>query len=309
MLHQQKIAPLSQFLILIGLCGFGIVLGGVVLLLLAKWILGISALGLEAALNKPENVQFARIAQSLGAFCMLAVPVFLFAIIIRQKPLQYLGFSSVFNIKQIIIVALIALAALAASDAFAALNEWIPLPKNVAAYFKNLEDQYNKDVMTITHMTTAVDYLISLIVIALLPAMFEEMFFRGALQQVMIGFTKNVFIGILITSIFFSAIHLSYYGFLPRLFLGIVLGYIFYYGKNIWLNILMHFFNNAIALTQMYLLSRQGKLNNDSLNDTFPFYFGIIGLIAVIALLIIFKNISEKLQTWKKIENEAYNIH
>ena len=56
-------------------------------------------------------------------------------------------------------------------------------------------------------MKTIQDYLISLIMIALLPAIFEEMLFRGALQPIMINITKNAFIGIFLTSFLFSAIH------------------------------------------------------------------------------------------------------
>ena len=47
----------------------------------------------------------------------------------------------------------------------------------------------------------------------------------------MIGITRNAFLGIFITSVVFSAIHLSYYGFLPRLALGMMLGYIFISAK------------------------------------------------------------------------------
>jgi membrane protease YdiL (CAAX protease family) len=240
---------------------------------------------------------------------MMAVPVVFFGVIINRKPFEYIGFSPIINLKQILIVVLIAFAALIASDGFGEMNKWIPIPQTAANYFKTLEDNYDKEVMAITHMATAVDYVISLLVIALLPAMFEEMFFRGALQQVMIGWTKNVFTGIFITSVLFSAVHISYYGFLPRLFLGITLGYIFYYSKNIWLNILMHFLNNAIGVTQLYLLSQHGKLNADSLNDSFPLYAGVVGLLAVIALIFIFKNVCERLNARKAETFEPFNIH
>ena len=46
-----------------------------------------------------------------------------------------------------------------------------------------------------------------------------------------IEWTKNVHLGIWITAILFSALHLQFYGFLPRLALGLGFGYLFYWSK------------------------------------------------------------------------------
>ena len=129
-------------------------------------------------------------------------------------------------------------------------------------------------------MKTTLDYVLSLVIIALLPAVFEEMLFRGSLQPVFISVTRNAFAGILITSILFSAIHLSYYGFLPRLALGLIIGYISYFSKNLWLSVITHFLYNGFGVTQIYALSKAGKLNAESMDTTLPMY-GLIGLAAL----------------------------
>lgn len=143
-------------------------------------------------------------------------------------------------------------------------------------------------------MGSAYDYIAALAVLALVPAIFEEMLFRGALQQVAISLTRNAFAGIFITGIVFSAIHASYYGFLPRLFLGMMLGYIFYYSKNIWMSIAAHFLNNVYALTAMYSLSREGKLTPESMNETYPLYYILIGGGLLYVLFILFKKESTR---------------
>ncbi|HEY2728089.1 MAG TPA: CPBP family intramembrane glutamic endopeptidase, partial [Parafilimonas sp.] len=117
---------------------------------------------------------------------------------------------------------------------------------------------------------------------------------RGALQPIMINLTKNAFIGILITSILFSAIHMSYYGFLPRLALGLIIGYLFYFSKNLWLSSIMHFLYNAFGVTQLYALSKQGLLTSTSVNDDgFPLYYGLIAAGILYVLFIFFKRESE----------------
>lgn len=293
MAKQQTIPPFAQAMILLSLLGAGMVLGIVIVYAIAKLILHIPLMQLTDALTSPAHVQFARVAQALVSFFMLALPAFFLGLILNRKPLKYIGFSTLITGKQFFIVVLIAFGGLLASDALGNFNEWIPIPKAAAHYFKQLEDSYDDQLMSLATMKTVADLIISLIVLAFLPAMFEEMFFRGALQQTMIGITRNAFWGILITAILFSGFHLSYYGFLPRAFIGVVLGYIFYYGKNIWLNISVHFLNNALAVTQMYVLSKEGKLTPDTLNQTSPYYVGILGIIGVIFLLIIFKRESQ----------------
>jgi uncharacterized protein len=136
------------------------------------------------------------------------------------------------------------------------LNEKIPLPAALYAKAKAMEDEYKASMLAMANMKTLSDYLLALLVLAAAPALCEEVLFRGGFQQVFIGWTRNKWAGIIITSIVFSAFHFSFFGFLPRLALGMVLGLIFFYSKNIWLNMLLHFLNNAMVVTQLYLASR-----------------------------------------------------
>ena len=55
-------------------------------------------------------------------------------------------------------------------------------------------------------MDSVLDYITALFVIALAPAIFEEILFRSTIQPLFIGWTKNVWVGIIITSIFFGKI-------------------------------------------------------------------------------------------------------
>ena len=309
MIQQERFSPLGQFFIFLFTFGCGIILSVLAVILCGKLMLGISLQGLAVAISDTSNIEFARVVQTVGSFCMMVIPVFLFSMFMGKNPFRYAGFSTRMNFTQLGIVFVTAGAALFASGALAELNQWIPLPAHTAAYFKQLEDTYNKEVLSIASIKNSRDYVISLFVLALLPAIFEEMFFRGGLQQILIKWTRHAFWGILITSICFSAFHASYYGFLPRLFLGMMLGYLFFYGKNLWLNIFAHFLNNAIAVTQMYLLSRQGKLTAQAMNENPPLYYGLFGIAAVIFLLFLFRNISRNIPAPATAPDDQFNIH
>jgi membrane protease YdiL (CAAX protease family) len=91
------------------------------------------------------------------------------------------------------------------------------------------------------------DRLLMLVVVALLPAIFEELAFRGILQPLLIKLAGRAWLGILITSLIFSFIHFQFYGFLPRVLLGLLFGFIVWKTGSLWPAILAHFVNNAFA--------------------------------------------------------------
>lgn len=90
---------------------------------------------------------------------------------------------------------------------------------------------------------------------------------------------------ILVTSFIFSFIHLSIYLFLSRAVLGFVLGLMYHKTKNIWVNIIAHFLNNAIAVAQLFYMSRQTKkIDISKIDPKVEWWYGIIALIALVFL-------------------------
>jgi membrane protease YdiL (CAAX protease family) len=290
-LQRPRFSASSQLGILMILFGFGYIMGGVVTIFVAQAMLHhVPLKDLGDALKSEQNAGLSRWLQFIGALFSMAIPAFVFARVMNNKPFDYIGFNGAISGKQVFLIIGIMFLALYVSEALATVNEMIPLPSQAEKYFRSLEDDYNKEVMAIANMKSPKDYLISLFIIAFLPAIFEEMLFRGTLQPIMISLSRNAFIGILLTSIFFSAVHLSYYGFLPRLALGIVIGYVFYYSKNLWLSSLTHFLYNAFGVTQMYELSRQGLLTPQAMNDNgVPLYYGLFAAVALFGIFILFK--------------------
>jgi membrane protease YdiL (CAAX protease family) len=164
------------------------------------------------------------------------------------------------------------------------LNQDIPLSEEWLKKAKELEQTYKDVMLNMAYMKNAGDFILAILVMALAPAIFEEVLFRGAFQQIFIQWTKNAWVGIIITSILFSAIHFSYFGFLPRIALGMILGLIFYYTNNLWLSILQHFLNNAFIVAQLYIVQSQGKSVEEAMDETMPVWWGLIGLALLILL-------------------------
>jgi membrane protease YdiL (CAAX protease family) len=104
--------------------------------------------------------------------------------------------------------------------------------------------------------------LIALVIIAVLPAIGEELVFRGLIQNELFRGTKNIHVSIWIAAFLFSAIHIQFFGFVPRLLLGALFGYLYYWSGNLSLAILAHFVNNAVSVVALYLY-QHGKFTFD----------------------------------------------
>ena len=296
MLREQQFNPPSRLAILLVLVGAGIIVSSIITGILAKILLDVPLENLAQAMLLPENISFSRLLQVFTSFLMMGVPALVLSKITGGDAIKDLGFNDQINIKQVGIVVLMVVTGFFLSGALSELNRMIPLSAKATELFERFEDRYNQTVMAIGNMKTVSDFIVSLIVMALVPSIFEEMLFRGSLQQVMVSLTRNPVTGILLTSLLFSAIHISFYGFLPRLFLGLVLGYIFYESKNLWLSVIAHFINNAYTLVVMFSLSRQGKLSTEAFEETYPLYFGVIALAALVFLFILLRKETQQVQ-------------
>ncbi len=129
----------------------------------------------------------------------------------------------------------------------ALLVEWnmlLPFPEWLMQFHFNSEPI----ITAFLNMDTIWDLLYTIFVIAIITAIGEELFFRGYLQQTIGNWLSNHHKAIVLTGFLFSAIHLDIQAIIPRFLLGVFLGYLYYWGRNLWLPILAHFTNNALAV-------------------------------------------------------------
>jgi hypothetical protein len=203
-----------------------------------------------------------------------------------------LGLNFYFSSRQVLMVIGIMILSLPVVGALSELNELIPIPAAWEKMFRELEASYNKQVEVLSNIKGFGDYLLSLLIMALAPALFEETFFRGGMQQILQKWTRMPWLAILVTSLVFSAIHFSWYGFVPRFALGLVLGMIYYFSGSLWLSVTAHFFNNALVVTLIYVNSGKGKPVEEIMNESWPIWTGIAGGILLVLLMYLFGKVS-----------------
>jgi uncharacterized protein len=283
----------AAFFILFGMLGAGLIIGGIASIGVWTAMTGKGVFVMEKEMLNPANVQAVRMVQLVSTFFIFFLPAYFTGLIINKKPLKFLGFNLYFSGRQLLLAIGIMLVSLPLVGSLSEINKMIPLPAAYEKFFKDLEETYEKQVLVLSKITGFGDYIIALLVMALGPAIFEETFFRGGMQNLLQQWTRKPWLAITITSLVFSAIHFSYYGFIPRVALGFVLGLLFYYSGSLWLSIAGHFFNNALVVTQIYYYTRQGKSIEDAMNETYPIWIGAIALVVLTGLIYLYKNFSE----------------
>lgn len=133
------------------------------------------------------------------------------------------------------------------------INQLIPLPETLKLAEKQTEDA----IKGLLQMNHAGEFVANLFIIALLPAMGEELMFRGVVQQQLMRRIANPWLALLISAAVFSFVHFQFEGFLPRMLLGLILGWLYWRTHNFWVPVTAHFFNNALQVTGQYLYGKE----------------------------------------------------
>ena len=174
------------------------------------------------------------------------------------------------------------------------LNEWnqaISLPDFLApleAWMREAENTATELQERFLSGTSYLDLIVNIVVMAITPAICEELLFRGVIQSQLEKWFKNAHVAVWVAAIIFSAIHFQFYGFFPRMVLGAALGYLLVYGKSLWLPIIAHALNNSMAVVGAWGLNKFEIVKQvEAATPTYTTsedYIFLIGCVFVVAL-------------------------
>lgn len=280
----------SQLAIILGLTLGGFLASLVLSALIWLMMEGAVVPSTPEEMLQPKFYNVLMVLQAVSTFLIFFIPACLFAIICYKRPAKFLGFNLNINLAQVLLAIGILILAFPLSGALGELNEKLPIPQNWAVKFRSWEISREAEEAALIQINTFPKYLISLLIIGLLPALFEETYFRATIQNLFTRWFKGPWVAIILTSLIFSGIHGSYYGFLVRFGLGAILGSVFYYSGSLWLSILIHFLFNSIQVTQLYEM--KGLKQAKDVQQNFPLWMGVAALLLLIFLFTVFKRIS-----------------
>jgi uncharacterized protein len=226
------------------------------LLLLAANLRGV---GLQAALAIDEHSSmgsryFVRAALFLNHSITFLLPALLTLwLFYKKKAWKAASLSTLPDLSTLMLGLLFVMSAFPLAQVAFMANKWL------VEQFPALQSLVHTEKLTIKLMEgllvmqTPWEMVASLMVMAVVPALGEELVFRGIGQQKLIEITGNPALGITLTALIFSITHFEIQRFLAILLLGGVLGLLFYWTKNLWVPIAAHLLNNGAQVVIAWL--------------------------------------------------------
>jgi membrane protease YdiL (CAAX protease family) len=288
-----NIKPAGKLLLLLGL----VLLFGIVFsltgLLAGKWYLNVDLTRLAALISTPEGkaLKFALFFQFMSQLGVFIFPALVYGFFVSSSPWSYLKLNKKSSAVSLLIVTLAVYAVLPFINYLSELNNGLHLSPAIDDWIRMKELQARELTEAFLKTKSAGRLVVNLLVMAVIPAIGEEMLFRGIVQRLFTAMVKNVHLGVIITAFLFSAFHLQFLGFLPRFFLGLMLGYAFVITGSLWTSVWLHFVNNASSVMVFYLhYNGFLKVSMDDFGNTQNMVYIIGSLLMAVWLFIMMYN-------------------
>ncbi|MFT5749150.1 MAG: membrane protease YdiL (CAAX protease family) [Ancylomarina sp.] len=212
------------------------------------------------------NIPVLKFYQAVYSTGMFIIPPFIIAYFLSFNVPDYLKINQLAKPSVFVQALLLTLFALPIANMMGEINSQIHFPdflQGAEQWMRDSEARAALVTQKFLRMDHLGDLFTNLLLIAVIPALGEELLFRGVLQKQLSKWTGSIHLGIFISAILFSALHMQFFGFFPRLFLGMLFGYLLVWTGSLWVPILAHLVNNGLAVTASYFIGK-GQLPEET---------------------------------------------
>ena len=266
--------------------GLGVLFVLFIIMLVAVSFLAtiLSRLGLDP---RTEGLLIAAL-QSIFVFI---IPALIYSRCVSRRPAKVLDLNIPPSVLGILGVVFIFVLGLPFLNQMIYWNESVHFPASMSGLetsFHEMEDRAMAATEILLSTTSFVGMICGVLIIGVLTGFAEELFFRGALQNLLVKYGIGVNIAIWTSAFIFSFLHFQFFGFIPRLLLGAFFGYLLYWTSSIWVSAFAHALNNSLVVVTSWMI-RRGFMNEsiESLGvaeNGFPF----VALLSAVLILLIF---------------------
>lgn len=246
--------------------------------------------------NPLSDINTLKWIQLLQTITLFLLPSLILAYLCAKAPFCWLQLDKKADWKVFLWAVGIMLVALPAINLLAHINQQMTLPaflEPLEQWMKTAEEDAAHLTEQFLSVTTFGGLIINLLLMAVLPAIAEELTFRGVLQHLFTPKHQSSIphLAIWCSAILFSAIHMQFYGFIPRMLMGALFGYILAWTGSLWVPILMHFTNNAMAVLISFFAIKAEWDNDllDTIGTGDTLWLGIVSFVLTIVGIYIFR--------------------
>lgn len=313
----REMKPFAQFMFSL----FVMVVSLLVFMLLSI-ILAIPFFGMEgltasltpSGMSTPEGLVFLKYFQVVQSIGLFIVPPMVVGYLFHGNFIEYLQINRSTIFSSYLFTGLAVLMLIPLINFVGEINSQMKLPASLSElenWMRTLEESAKVLTEKFMKVEGIPGLLFNIFMIAVLPAIGEELMFRGVIQRIFTNMTKNYHWGIWIAAIIFSGFHMQFYGFLPRMLLGAMFGYLLVWTGTMWIPILAHFVNNTMGVVGYYLIDKKIISNEieqwGTGTDQFPLV--LFSLVAAgILLFLIYRNSHQTKMPANRIDSQATRI-
>ena len=259
-LERQRFPPLLMaFVVLIA----GFIIFQVVAAIATLALIMINGASMDDLVNfeslMMDNLHVILIGNTIGQFFGLALPVWLLVFLHTKYNLPFIRLRP--TSMRMIGLSLAGLVALVPLTWWIGnFNSKIPQPE----WLEQLEMSQINLIEQVILQDISLPFLLAMM--AITPAICEEIVFRGYIQR-QFERSTGVILGIVLSGVFFGAYHLRLTQVLPLALIGVYLAYLTWRTGSLWPAIVVHFANNAFSLTLGEYLTQQPDFDIETLEQ------------------------------------------
>jgi uncharacterized protein len=250
------IKPTEKFALFLGILVISFFVTAFFGAILSQFLFGseVSQEGVMDDWGRADVLRLSKILQVVSHIGLFVIPAIVFSKLVSFDSKKYLSLSP--TTKQFwLLVPVVFIGLLFTNSLLYELNRSIDFSFISEEFQYNLEyNQALSDKKIDAFVgNTWLSFFVNLFVICIVPAIAEELTFRGVVQRIGIGIFNSPYWGITFAAFIFAIIHFQPLNFLPIFTLGWVFGYIVYITGSLWITISLHFLNNAFRLVLLHL--------------------------------------------------------
>ncbi len=213
------------------------------------------------------GISMMKLTQAFASMGLFVLPPIIYGRLLGKNSAHFLALNKRPSIALIVIAAVLMVMQLPWINALGLWNnsiEWGGMFRSLYESMRAQEDAAAQLIEQFLYMPGPIDLFQTIVVVALIPAVGEELLFRGVVQP-MLSEKRGVHFGVWLSAFIFSFIHFQFFGFFPRFILGVMLGYLAVWSGSLWYSIVAHFANNSLAVLGYFAYQHQWiALNPDA---------------------------------------------
>jgi membrane protease YdiL (CAAX protease family) len=200
----------------------------------------------------------------IGQLLFLLLPTLLFARLLSRKKREIFSFRVPgLQESMVVLVALFSLQRVC--EAYMFFQDKIPVPKLLQELLDPIKKMMESLVAVLVHSDSLPELFFVIFVVAIVPAIAEELLFRGLIQSTFNRIMPPM-VAAMLAGIIFGLYHVNPFEVVPLVGLGIFFGILRYRSQSLVVPMAAHFFNNVLAVLAGYF-----GMENDNMLEAAQF--------------------------------------